>query len=351
MPEYNIQELFEKCLSRKPSSINEDVENSINIVVDLGEKQKGVLTVIITGLVYKYYHPEQDVRQHQSTLPNGYSGRTFDTKYITPFLRDNNFPHMAESGWLTRSLEQKLPYDMGYTGSISGRGLKSAFLTIYQATETESVFDISTLLLKKLVIKRNETRLSLSVPANLTVSETLSLIKNHINFQYKNVSGASRLPSLAIYSAYKGSDKTLCDLDAHTASDRSTKSIGDIQINTIHGRPFEGLEIKAREIEASMIDIAYSKIQEHGSVERYYILSTIENIPDKVMKNVNHKINAIRSKHGCEVIVNGVFTTLNYFLRLTDSQTFLRFYVDLLNRDDALKYEHKDAWNILCSNL
>ena len=100
-----------------------------------------------------------------------------------------------------------------------------------------------------------------------------------------------------------------------------------------------------------MVDIAYSKIQEHGSVERYYILSTFDEIDESTLKEINEKINRIRSKHGCEVIVNGVFTTLKYFLRLVDSSVFIQVYVDKVSQDGALKYEHKLAWNDICSNL
>ena len=43
-------------------------------------------------------------------MEGGYSGRSFDTKYITPFLKQKRFlGAMKESGWLTRSLEQNIP--------------------------------------------------------------------------------------------------------------------------------------------------------------------------------------------------------------------------------------------------
>ena len=360
MQQYDIQGLFEKCVNRSVETHDKELLDSIQRVIDFGEKQKGVLAVVTTGLIYKYYHPEQDVRMHQSALEGGYSGRTFDTKHITPFLRRNDFPSMAESGWLTRSLEQKTPYDFNYTGSISGKDLKEAFLKIYDATQTKSVIDMLSALFKGLVEKRDQTKIDLSTPANLTVSETLNLMENHFNYEYKNVSGAARLPHLAIYSAYKTiiessqgkyKGKIICDLDSHTASDKSTGSIGDIQINTDAGEPYEGLEIKAKKIEPSMVDIVYGKIQEYSTVERYYILSTFDDMSDEVKDEVTEKVNKIRSKHGCEVIINGVFTTLKCFLRLTDSKLFLKNYVDQMVLDDALKYEHKKAWSDLCSDL
>ncbi len=72
--------------------------------------QKGVFTVLVTLLTHKLIEPKQDIRNHQSSLVNGFSGRTIDTKYITPTLKELGLPSMAESGWLTRSLEQPFPY-------------------------------------------------------------------------------------------------------------------------------------------------------------------------------------------------------------------------------------------------
>jgi DNA (cytosine-5)-methyltransferase 1 len=276
-------------------------------------------------------------------------------------MRKNNFPSMAESGWLTRSLEQNVPYEKNYTGKISGKGLKESFLHLYDTVQThESPINILAYFFQQLVKKRDTSQIQLSTPANLTVSETLNLMRNHFEYNYRNVSGASRLPNIAIYAAYKSvidgnqtryRNKSLCPLDSHTAADSSTGSIGDIQINNENGQPFEGLEIKAKQLSSDMVDVAYIKIQGHSTVERYYILSTFEDVDKETQDEITSRIIKIRSKHGCEVIVNGVFTTLKYFLRLVDSDMFIRFYVEQIKHDDALKYEHKMAWNEICSSL
>jgi len=357
---YDVQKLFSDCLNIN-AEIPADIKTSVDTVIEYSERQKGVLTVIVTGYVYKCFHQNQDVRYHQSNMDDGYSGRTFDAKNITPFMRENNFPSMSESGWLTRSLEQNVPYENGYPGKISGRGLKESFLHLYDAVQTyETPINILAYLFQQIVKKRDDSQILLSTPANLTVRETLNLMRDHFGYSYKNVSGASRLPNIAIYAAYKSvidgnqtryRNKSLCPLDSHTAADSSTGSIGDVQINDENEQPFEGLEIKAKKLSSEMIDIAYAKIQGYSTVERYYILSTFEDIESELLDEITRKISKIRSKHGCEVIVNGVFTTLRYFLRLVDSSMFIRFYVEQIEKDDALKYEHKMAWNEICSNL
>ncbi len=52
-------------------------------------------------------------------MAGGFSGRTVDTQFITPVLKKIDLPSMAESGWLTRSLEQPYPYTLDYKGKIN----------------------------------------------------------------------------------------------------------------------------------------------------------------------------------------------------------------------------------------
>ena len=49
----------------------------------------------------KIHDPNQDIRNHKVELKNGFSGRTYDTKFITPILKKNQLPSMAESAYLT----------------------------------------------------------------------------------------------------------------------------------------------------------------------------------------------------------------------------------------------------------
>ena len=104
-----------QCLSNLPESY----VSNLRTIINNAETLKAVLGVTLTSIVYKILNPDQDIRYHQENMKNGYSGRTFDTKYTTPFLKER-FRHfaMAESAWLTRSLEQPHPYDFSYPGKI-----------------------------------------------------------------------------------------------------------------------------------------------------------------------------------------------------------------------------------------
>jgi len=92
----------------------------VEIIVTKAESQKAVLAATLTSLVKKVVTPEQDIRLHKVEMPGGYSGRSFDTQYVTTFLHEK-MPRLAMksgSGWLTRSIEQNHAFGLDFTGKI-----------------------------------------------------------------------------------------------------------------------------------------------------------------------------------------------------------------------------------------
>ena len=109
----------------------------VETIVERAESQKAVLAVLVTSLAKKIEMPTQDIRYHKKELPNGYSGRVFDTQHVTPFIREKfqRFAMKGGSGWLTRSLEQAHPYTLEYPGRILDKAAKDAFLQILNDVE------------------------------------------------------------------------------------------------------------------------------------------------------------------------------------------------------------------------
>lgn len=342
------------------SEIEGDLISFLDTVVSHSESSKAVMTVVLTSVVYKILHPEQDVRCHQSTIAGGYSGRTFDTKYVTPFLKKHKFPSMAESGWLTRSLEQKVPYDFHYTGAIKPGILKESFLNILNEIEVknanpEQVLDY---LLQGLIIQRDKNHISLATPQNLSIGDVVDLLDRHFHFAY-SAQGASRLPVLALYAVYqclveevrRYEGKILLPIESHTSADSRSGRMGDIDINSDDGTPFEAVEVKFEiPVSFNIVAVAKEKI-ETSKVSRYYILSTKEIVPgDK--KRIDDTIKQIKNIHGCQLVVNGVKQSLKYYLRLIDDiSKFIERYTELLSCDKAVMFEHRAAWNLLVAEL
>ena len=87
-------------------------------------------------------------------------------------------------------------------------------------------------------------------------------------------------------------------------------------------------------------------------VNRYYILSTASQANEEEWNKIQDEIQRIKNVHGCQLIVNGIMQSLKYYLRLLDNTfEFVDKYVNLLENDNALKFEHKEKWNKLISEM
>lgn len=345
-----FQQLFDQLDNSEKTSLQTVIENF--------EKGKGVLTVLITSLTHKLHNPKQDVRFHQDNLKSGYSGRGIDTRYITPFMKEMGFPAMAESGWLTRSLEQNLPYDLNYPGKITPKELKKAFLHLLDMVENQNKSPEKYLLVlfSRLIEYREHKHVDLAKPTNLPISTIISYLKQHFESDYSS-RGASRLPTLAIYAIYqcmikelrRFDGKQLMPLEEHTSSDRRSGRVGDIEVRDVKGRVFEAVEIKHNiPINSQLVKDAYEKFKSQP-IDRYYLLSTAD-IDQSDINKVTEEISKILKIHGCQVIINGIYPSLKYYLRLLhNTYDFIDNYVENLKKDNTIKYEHKLKWNEIVS--
>jgi len=269
------------------------------------------------------------------------------------------FPAMAESGWLTRSLEQKVPYDLNYSGAIRPDSLKSAFLqTIDFIQQGKDIDKLLCFLLQGLIIQRNAQQIDLAKPLNLPIATIIDLLSKHFDTKYSS-EGASRLPVLALYAAYqclinetkRFEGKVLLPMESHTSADSRSGRIGDIDIIDEKERAFEAVEVKhGIPITAQLVKDAFEKFKT-TQVNRYYLLSTA-NIDTSQADEINKEIERIKNIHGCHVIANGLTNSLKYYLRLlSDTSEFIENYVNLIEIDTALKFEHKTEWNKIISQM
>jgi DNA (cytosine-5)-methyltransferase 1 len=208
-------------------------------------------------------------------------------------------------------------------------------------------------LLAKMIEERNRGRVPLTKPKNMTIDEVIDLLERHFNQKYKTAS--PRLPQLAIYAMYECLLRTssrytgcsLVPLKHMKTANRKAGSIGDVDVKR-DNRPLEAAEVKFEvPIALTHISNAIEKIKTED-VKRYYILSTAGIASDDaaaVLKAAEDFYQA----NGCEIIVNGVYETLRYYLRtLHSTDEFIISYVNHLATDDMLGYEHRIAWNEAC---
>ena len=365
---HNTIELEQSIMKIK--KIPQEILEKINLIAKNCSKQKGVYTVLVTLLIHKTLHPQQDVRFHQENLLNGFSGRTIDTKYITPTLKSLGLPSMSESGWLTRSLEQPFPYLMDYQGKIGGKGVKEAFLSILDFLEVkvkpirqQKIAGLLAIYLLKAVLEISLEE-TITIPkiddnkkSEIKINDIISALKDHFYCKTYTARGTSKLPVIAIYAVYELIIKeitryqncSLKPLGSHTASDKTSKSAGDIEIYYSESPDslLEAIEIKfEKPIDKHMVAIATEKIAKF-SPERYLILSSAKvNIKQEDASDIARLIDEVSNKYKCQVIVNGVLPTIKYYLRLVNYlPEFINNYSALIEKDQEINFEHKQKWN------
>lgn len=202
-----------------------------------------------------------------------------------------------------------------------------------------------------------EQSIRLEKPLGLSINSIAKLLEKHFSYDFVE-GGASQLPILAMYAVYqclmtqftRYKGKVLCPLESHNSVDSQSGRIGDIDVNNENGSAFEGVEIKHEiPITAQLVADAYEKFKIHNT-DRYYLLTTA-NMEAADWESIEKEVARISQIHGCQVIVNGVYTTLKYYLRLlNDPAEFIDKYVELLKQDETVKFQHKTAWNDIISS-
>lgn len=342
--------------------LGKTVADSLETIVNNFGQNKYLYSILITSLVEKLVHPNQDIRYAQDGLPGGYSNRSKDAVHVTPFLKRHGLTSCAASGAESgRNFERPYPYTLNFDAKPKGKGNREAFLGIIHAVQVEGIDPFPCIVLLMALDLRNKQKAVFQYPQpqGLTIQQIFDAVIEH--HQKAQGQGRSRLPVLAIQAIYqclvvelsRYQDTTLRNPpNRHTANDKEGW-IGDIQIDRLDGTPFEGLEVKSGiKITADMVRALPEKFAGQA-VERYYILSTSDpyiakNEFDEVMQTVEQ----VRQSTGCQVIVNGLNQSLRYYLRLiSDTNKFSINYTEQIQTDLDVKDEHREVWAQILANL
>ncbi len=383
-----VKELLDRIYDSNDYNFNliqDEDKRKIEIIVNNIDYHKAVASALITSLVKKVLDPSQDVRYHKVNFGNqewdekGYSARTFDTQNITPWMK-RHFKRwaMKESAWLTRSIEQPYPFTLDFPGHIKKKKVKEAFLGLLNRLEDEFDDEITkksyaeellTYMIQKMKERYEKQMRAASYKISedqtsrrqLTIQRIIDAFSEFFKMDFEQKQGVSYLPVIAIYSLlqvvmpnikrYEG--KILGKLRAHTASDRTSFALGDIEIFNDDGTRFEVFEIKHNitlrlgDIEDVIDKILKSK---EPKLERYYILTTaFPDINPYEKDKIKHTCEKFLVDYGVEIIPNGVVMTIKYFLRLLEKpERFLdKFTVNLqeiFRRESMIKEEHLLKW-------
>lgn len=345
-------------------ALSDRLQSSLDALHARAQTASAAFTNIITCLSIKSARPGVDVRYHQTQIqkdtgrPAGVNFRGISEDVVYPWLSRHRFEG-AKSGWQTRTLERPKPYLLSYDENIAH--VKAEFLAVFDEVEEkgQSAADALAYLVWKQVLRREEIRITLSIPKTQDISTIVELFRLHFFHSYKGSRGASRLPVLALHAIYsvmvpqlrRYSGKTVRPLQEHSAADAQTGSIGDIEVSDdATSEVVEAIEVKHGILITESVAADVQQKVMDKSISRYYILTTHANCtPDPGAEKIIENIKVV---YDCQVIANGVMPTLRYYLRLLDdpSEVFPA-YVELLHSDKAIAHEHRTAWNDIIKEI
>ncbi len=340
------------------------IREDVNLLIEKIEQNKSIVSALVTSLVKKIIDPKQDIRLHRTDFENGYSARSLDTKFTSPFFK-NHFPKYAnkESSFLTLATRERIKWTKkdGNALKIRNKALKNSFLNIFDQIEVHKVSaeDYLNYLFAQMIelssadeIILDKVDKELQKIGTLNINVILEMLQKHFAVKL-----SSRLPVIAIYSIYqilipilkRYENKKLVSLQVHTSSDKH--GFGDIEIYTKSNKPFEIVEIKHNIPLDKYLIFDIVKKTENTPIDRYYILTTykagFEN--EETEKSVNKFIMQIKQSKGIDIIANGIITTLKYYLRFIDDyKQFVKTYTDNLIKDaknsTEVKSFHIEKW-------
>ena len=340
------------------SKISIQIKHDIDVLIEKIDKNKSLVSAMVTSLVKKICNPKQDIRLHRKDFENGYSARVLDTQVTAPFFKDK-FPKYAnkESSFLTLATRERIKWtkEEGKYLKIRDKKLKESFLNVFNQVELLIIHpnDYLIYILAKLIeLSKIEkalfkgTKLQFKKTEVLNINLIIKMLKEHFSLKQ-----SSRLPVIAIYSIYeilipkfeRYNLKKLLNLQVHTSSDK--KGYGDIEVYNFDNQPFEIVEIKHNIPINKYLIFDIAKKTKNIKIDRYYLLTTFENgfINTKSEIEVTEYILKLKKEQGIDIIANGIISTLKYYLRFMDNyQEFINIYTKNLIKDAKQSTEIKN---------
>jgi len=328
-------------------------------VAKLGATNNAARGIALTLSLYKLIEPTQDIRAHKSQYEGGFSARTFDTKVTVPFLVSKTLPRNVETHWLSQTFSFAGPYVHGSVLKTQPAVAGPLMIEVVNAVNdggTDRAAAVVVGLLVEFIKVRNADIVVLTRPKDLPIHKVRELLEMHLAGPYK--ANAPRLPQLIFFAVYRCLVKhigrydgaVLEPLERLKSADRKRGTIGDVVVARA-GRRIEAVEIKHDQpISYGHVAEAIDKVRAE-SVTRYYLLSN-KGIDPIDRDRIEERAAEFLKQNGCELIINGIFESLSYYLRLLPNTTdFLFEYANLVERDEDTSYEHRIRWNQCCDRI
>lgn len=320
---------------------------------------KAPIRFLMSCLLAKIDKPKIDIRKPYTEIgdKNAYSGRAYDEQFIESFVIKYKLPCNPTTAFLTpafRNIDRVLTQDLVLVGKprkIYDYALE--LLSLVHKGKVAAEVLLKEILRFLLIIKsENERRMKELLKGLKRSDDVLPLSSEQIVkliSQHLACKNSSRLPVLIVAAAYLSVKEHIGEmplpLQSHTAADKQTGSIGDVEIALINDeRLVTCYEMKDKKVTKNDIDHALEKISSSGKRIDNYIFVTTEPIEDEIHEYTE----TIYDTTGIEVAVLNCLGFLRHFLHFFHRQraNFLDIYQELVlsQSDSAVSQPLKEAF-------
>ena len=286
---------------------------------------KAPIRFLMSCLLAKIDNPKVDIRKPYTEIndKDTYSGRGYDESFVQAFIHKYKLPCNSTTAYLSpvfRNIDRVLTKDF----VLVGRPRKPYNYTIEILNEIHSKNETPQNALKEiirflLIIKdEDEKRMQQLIAELKQTDDFLPLSSEEIVtllIQHLNCKKSSRLPVLIVAAAYSSVEHNIGEatlpLQSHTAADKQTGSIGDVEVTlTNDDKIVTSYEMKDKRVTKNDIDHALQKLSRHISKIDNYIFITTETIEPEV----SNYARSIYDKTGIEIAVLNCTGFIRHYL-------------------------------------
>lgn len=277
-----------KKVTRRDTVQPEDVER-VEFICRYTDNRAPV-RLLLACLLAKLDNPNVDPRNPYTEIGTAdcFSGRSYDERYITPFIQKHRLPCNSTTAFLTpgfRNFNRPLTTTVAPVGRPKELYTRLFLLLDAVATGAETPLAVLTDAVRILIEMRNERVKQLealqsalqarSGPVSLSTEMIVTLVQQHLACR-----GSSRLPVLLFAAAYDAVGTHLGEarkpLHAHNAADEQTGAVGDVEVVLLNEEQVRtAYEMKQKRVTADDIDRAVQKIsQVQQRIDNYLFVTT-----------------------------------------------------------------------------
>ncbi len=358
-PEEILENTYKCVLSKIDKSVIEfpEIVSKVEFVCRSGTKA-GIRFLLACSLA-KSHNNKLDIRKPYSEIEgeDSYSGRAYDEQYIAQFINEYSLPCNVTTAFLTPAFRTK---NVLLTTDVELKGTpKELYDTVLELLDVVYKDEVTAEKLLKetfrqLLICKNENTTTINTMVNrlknskykLSSEAIITLIQQHLKCPK-----SSRLPVLVVVAAYKTAEEHICErvlpLQSHTAADKQTGALGDVEITLIDDDNIvTSYEMKTKRITKIDIDNALEKVTEI-QIDNYIFITT-----EVIDKDVEEYATGLYDKTGgIEFVILDCIGFIRHFLHLFHRLRvrFLETYQELILEEpvSAVRQELKEAFLIL----